>query len=74
MPENVEENRLEECIITKKTELYIVRSLSMVNWLCSNGHKILKVEDSEKNSRFKVFLFEDTAALHNTMAKFPRGV
>ena len=54
--------------------MYIVRSLAMTNWLCNNGHKILKVEDSEKDSRFKVFLFEDTAALHNTMAKFPKGV
>ena len=28
--------------------MYIVRSLNMVNWLCSHGFKILKVEDSEK--------------------------
>ncbi len=54
--------------------MYIVRSLSMANWLCSNGCKILKVEDSEKDSRFKVFLFEDTIALHNTMSRFPKGV
>lgn len=54
--------------------MYIVRSLSMANWLCNNGHKILKVEDSEKDSRFKVFFFEDTAALHNTMKQFPKGV
>lgn len=54
--------------------MYIVRSLSMANWLCSNGHQILKVEDSEKDSKFKVFLFEDTAALHNTMKQFPKGV
>lgn len=53
--------------------MYIVRSLSMTNWLCNNGHKILKVEDSEKDSRYKVFFFEDTAALHNTMAKFHKG-
>lgn len=52
----------------------VVRSLSMANWLCNNGHQILKVEDSEKDSRFKVFLFEDTAALHNTMKRFPKGV
>ena len=54
--------------------MYMVRSLSMANWLCNNGHQILKVEDSEKDSRFKVFLFEDTAALHNTMKQFPKGV
>lgn len=56
------------------TEKYIVRSLSMTNWLCNNGHKILKVEDSEKNPKFKVFLFADTLALHNTMAKFRKEV
>lgn len=66
----------EELIITSenKTQMYIVRSLSMTNWLCNHGHKILKVEDSEKDSRFKVFFFEDTADLHNTMANFPKGV
>lgn len=52
----------------------IVRSLSMANWLCNNGHKILKVEDSEKDFRLKVFLFEDTVVLHNTMKQFPKGV
>lgn len=67
----------EECVIYRgnnRTEMYMVRSLSMANWLCNNGHRILKVEDSEKDSRFKVFLFEDTAALHNTMKRFPKGV
>lgn len=54
--------------------MYIVRSLAMTNWLCNNGYKILKVEDSEKDPRFKVFLFEDTVALHNTMKQFPKGV
>lgn len=64
----------EECLITNnKTQMYIVRSLSMTNWLCNHGHKILKVEDSEKDPRFKVFLFEDTAELHNTMKKFQKG-
>jgi tRNA(Ile2) C34 agmatinyltransferase TiaS len=54
--------------------MYIVRSLSMANWLCQNGHKILKVEDSEKDSRFKVFFFKDTAELHKTMKHFYKGV
>ena len=42
-----------------KTPMYIVRSLNMTNWLCNNGFKILKVEDSEKDAKYKVFLFED---------------
>lgn len=57
-----------------KTKMYIVRSLNMTNWLCNHGFQILKVEDSEKDSRFKVFLFEDTATLHNMMKQFPKGV
>jgi hypothetical protein len=57
-----------------RTQMYIVRSLSMTNWLCNNGHKILKVEDSEKDPKFKVFLFEDSAALHDTMKHFQKGV
>lgn len=55
-----------------KAQYIIIRSLSMTNWLCRNGHDILKVSDSEIDSRFKVFLFQDTAALHNTMKQFPK--
>lgn len=54
--------------------MYIVRSLNMTNWLCNNGFKILKVEDSEKDARYKVFLFEDTPELHHMMMQFPKGV
>ncbi|KEZ90108.1 hypothetical protein IO98_11500 [Lacrimispora celerecrescens] len=55
-----------------KAQYMIIRSLSMTNWLCRNGHEILKVSDSEIDPRFKVFLFQDTAALHNTMKQFPK--
>lgn len=55
--------------------MYIVRSLSMTNWLCKHGHEILKVEDSEKDARLKVFLFEDSVELRDTMRQFStRGV
>lgn len=53
-----------------KTQKYIVRSLNMTNWLCNNGFKILKVEDSEKDDKLKVFFFEDTPALHNAMCRY----
>lgn len=52
----------------------MIQSLNMANWLCSNGHKILKVEDSTKNPSLKVFLFEDTTALRNTMKQFRKEV
>jgi hypothetical protein len=54
--------------------MYIVRSLNMTNWLCSHGHKILKVEDSEIDPRFKVFFFADTNELHQSMSLFCREV
>ena len=50
--------------------MYIVRSLALTNWLCGQGYQILKVEDSEKDSRFKVFLFEDTAQIRRSVSKY----
>lgn len=46
----------------------------MTNWLCNNGFRIAKVEDSEIDSRFKVFFFVDSNALHECMAKYHREV
>lgn len=55
--------------------MYIVKSLAMANWLCNSGFKILKVEDSERDPKFKVFLFKDTPALHRVMMDYPnKGV
>lgn len=50
--------------------MYIVRSLELANWLCNRGCKILKVEDSEKNPRFKVFLFKDTKQIRNSVSEY----
>lgn len=63
---------MEECVIHtgEKTEMYIVRSLELANWLCNRGYKMLKVEDSEKNPRFKVFLFEDTKYIRNSASEY----
>lgn len=54
--------------------MYVIWSLNMTNWLCNNGFKILKVEDSEKDDRFKAFFFEDTPALHSMMMKYRKEV
>lgn len=50
--------------------MYIVRSLELTNWLCGQGYKILKVEDSEKNPRYKIFLFEDTKQIRNSVSEY----
>lgn len=69
---------MEECVIYTgaKTEMYIVKSLELTNWLCNRGYKILKVEDSEKNPKFKVFLFKDTKQLRSSISEYllQRGV
>nr|DAN49614.1 MAG TPA: hypothetical protein [Bacteriophage sp.] len=54
--------------------MYLVRSLAMTNWLCNNGFKILKVEDSEKDDKLKIFFFEDSPELHSTMMKYQKKV
>lgn len=50
----------------------MIKSLSMMNFLCNNGFQVLKVEDNEDDSRYKVFLFEDTTELRNMMRHFPK--
>ena len=50
--------------------MYIVRSLDLTNWLCGQGYRILKVEDSEKNPKYKVFLFEDTKQIRNRVTEY----
>ena len=62
---------MEECIIitNENKEVCTVRSLDLANYLCNHGHKMKKVIDSDKNPRFKVFLFEDSKAIQNCIAK-----
>ena len=50
--------------------MYIVRSLDLTNWLCGQGYRILKVEDSEKNPKYKVFLFEDKKQIRNSVTEY----
>lgn len=52
----------------------IVRTLAMTNWLCNHGFQILKVEDSEDDPKYKVFLFEDTPSLHHMMMQYRKKV
>ena len=57
-------------IISKNEEVCTVRSLDLANYLCNNGYKMKKVIDSDKNPRFKVFLFEDSKAIQNCIATY----
>ena len=44
--------------------------LDLANYLCNNGYKMKKVIDSDKNPRFKVFLFEDSKAIQDCIATY----
>ena len=71
---NINEQEVVKMYKGPKTTVYMVRSLNMVNWLCNHGFKILKVEDSEKDEKLKVFFFEESQALHHTMMMYRKEV
>lgn len=57
-------------ITSQKTNMCTVRSLALANYLCNHGFKIQKVIDSEKNPHFKIFLFEDSKAIQNSITTY----
>lgn len=50
--------------------MYVVRSISLVNWLCQRGYKLLKAEDSKEDSKYKVFMFEDSEEIRSSVATY----
>ena len=55
---------------TDNKDVCTVRSLDLVNYLCNRGFRIKKVIDSDKDSRYKVFLFEDSKDLQNNISTY----
>lgn len=51
---------------------YPVFSLTMANYLVRCGFDIVKVDDNEKNTKYKKFLFHDSFQLRKSMAKFKK--
>ena len=63
--------RIGGMVITRENkEVCTVRSLDLANYLCNNGHKMKKVIDSDKNPRFKVFLFEDKKEVRDCITTY----
>ena len=63
-------------MMMKNDEVCTVRSLDLANYLCNHGYRIKNVIDSDKNSRFKVFIFEDSKNLQSCISTYllKRGV
>lgn len=54
----------------EKMPMYVVRSVGLINWLCRRGYTLLKAEDSKDNSKYKVFMFEDSEPLRQCVAEY----
>ena len=50
--------------------MYTVRSLELMNWLCHRGFTVMKVLDIDKNSQFKIFLFQDSTEIRNAVDSY----
>lgn len=52
------------------TQMYTVRSLDLMNWLCQKGFRVKKVLDADYNPRFKIFLYEDTPLIRQSVSVY----
>ena len=50
--------------------MYVIKTLSMVNYLIENGFDIKKVDRNVYDRTKLIFLFEDTFGLRQCMNKF----
>lgn len=51
---------------------YKIYSLTMANYLVRQGFDIKKVDDSERDSKLKKFLFHDGVDFRNAMSRYKR--
>lgn len=51
-------------------DLYVVRSLNLMNDLVQQGYRCRKVEDSEIDPKLKVFFFDDTREVRNAIKQY----
>ena len=60
-------------MLNESKDVCTVRSLDLANYLCNHGYKMKKVIDSDRNPRFKVFLFEDSKDIQNCISEYLSG-
>jgi hypothetical protein len=57
----------------KNNQLYICKTLRMMNYLCKK-YDCIKMADDKDNLKFKVFLFEDTDEFREYLSKYDNGL
>ena len=57
----------------KNNQLYICKTLRMMNFLCKK-YDCIKMADDKDNPKFKVFLFEDSDELREYLSKYKNGL
>lgn len=51
---------------------YVIKSISMTNYLIRNGCELVKVADDKFNPKYKVFLFLDCELLRELITNFKK--
>lgn len=52
--------------------MYIIRTMSMANFLIENGFVLRKIDRNSENRNKLIFLFDDTKTLRDTMSHYKR--
>ena len=58
--------------MNKRKKWYVVRSIKMMSELIKKDFELLNVMDSDDNPHFKVFAFEDTPELQDSITKISK--
>lgn len=59
--------------MSKNNQLYICKTLRMMNYLCKR-YDCIKMADDKDNPKFKVFLFEDSDEFREYLSKYDNGL
>ncbi|WP_350445927.1 DUF5659 domain-containing protein [Anaeromonas frigoriresistens] len=51
-------------------QFYVIKSIKMMTYLIRAGFDLYRVIDDDKNSHYKVFLFNDSDELRSAMFKY----
>ena len=57
----------------KNNQLYICKTIRMMNYLCKR-YDCIKMADDKDNPKFKVFLFEDSDEFREYLSKYDNGL